>query len=228
MLSAIVLVLDVWAVHTSEAFRLYLRQKHPRIHLVYVPANCTSKLQVADVALQRPFKSHIRSQFNSWAAAQIKEQIAAGQEKVVGFADCFGMAKLKPLTLQWCIESWQRLCDEKSYVAQGWYKCCISLFDANDPQKRKNALAAVARKELDAHDVPDGLEADPQSESDPESDFDRGAEPEHDSNDEASELDTSKIINFGERRSARSRAPRQRFGGGVNPLQIVLTEDSES
>jgi hypothetical protein len=54
--SHIVLVLDVWAVHKSEEFRRFLRTHHPRIHLVFVPPNCTSKLQVADVILQRPFK----------------------------------------------------------------------------------------------------------------------------------------------------------------------------
>ena len=78
----IVLLLDVWSVHTSEEFRLWLRQKHPRIHLVYVPANCTSKLQPADVALQRPFKSHIRNQFTTWAASKLKEQITQGLERI--------------------------------------------------------------------------------------------------------------------------------------------------
>lgn len=218
--AAAILVLDVWAVHISQEFRMYMRQKHPRIHLIYVPANCTSKLQVADVALQRPFKSHIRELFNAWAASQIREQIAAGPDKVVGLRDSFGMAKLKPLVLQWCIESWQRLVDDKSYVAQGWYKCCASLFDVNDPQKRKDALSAVARQELDPHAVPSGEEADPGA-SDVE-------ESEHESNDDADELDTSKAINFGERRSARPPAPRQRFGGGVNPLQIAMSEDSDN
>ena len=60
----VILVLDVWSVHKSEEFRLFLRTHHPRIHLVFVPANCTSKLQVADVALQRPFKHAITRRFN--------------------------------------------------------------------------------------------------------------------------------------------------------------------
>lgn len=143
--AAIILLLDVWSLHTSEEFRMYLLQKHPRIHLVYVPANCTSRLQVADVTLQRPFKSHIRELFNSWAASQIKEQIASGPDKLVGFADCFGMAKLKPLVLHWCIDSWQRLSEDKSYVAQGWYKCCISLFDVNAGCCRTRWLLPHAR-----------------------------------------------------------------------------------
>ena len=35
--ACIILVLDVWSVHKSEEFRLFLRTKHPRIHLVYIP-----------------------------------------------------------------------------------------------------------------------------------------------------------------------------------------------
>jgi hypothetical protein len=54
--SHMVLVLDVWSVHKSEEFRKFLQEHHPNIHLVFVPPNCTSKLQVADVMLQRPFK----------------------------------------------------------------------------------------------------------------------------------------------------------------------------
>jgi hypothetical protein len=60
----IVLLLDVWSVHKGEPFRFFLRTHHPRIHLIFVPANCTSKLQVADVALQRPFKSSISRNFD--------------------------------------------------------------------------------------------------------------------------------------------------------------------
>jgi hypothetical protein len=201
---------------------MYLRQKHPRIHLVFVPANCTSKLQVADVTLQRPFKPRIREAqlFNNWAAQQTKEQIASGSDKLVGFAGCFKMALLKPLVLQWCIVSWQRLADDKVFVTQGWYKCCSSFFNVNDPQKRKAALAAVARKESHPHDVPSGIEDNPRD--DVESDYETDAS----GSDQDDKLDTSKTINFGDRRS--TRAPRQRFGGGINPLQIALTEDSEN
>ena len=41
--SHVVLVLDVWAVHKSEEFRMFIRMHYPRVHLVYVPPNCTSK-----------------------------------------------------------------------------------------------------------------------------------------------------------------------------------------
>ena len=40
---------------------------YPHIRLVYVPPNCTSQLQVANVILQRPFKHGLRKRFNEWA-----------------------------------------------------------------------------------------------------------------------------------------------------------------
>jgi len=45
------------------------------VHLVFVSVNCTSKLQVADVVLQRPFKHGIKKEFNEWVAQLITEQI---------------------------------------------------------------------------------------------------------------------------------------------------------
>lgn len=89
----ILLVLDCWAVHKSEEFRRWLRTQHPRIHLVFVPANCTSKLQVADVTLQRPFKATIRRCFEQWAAEEMRKQIASNE--IVGFGGVFKMATLE-------------------------------------------------------------------------------------------------------------------------------------
>ncbi len=117
--AAIILVLDVWAVHKSEEFRRFLRTHHPRIHLVFVPANCTSKLQVADVALQRPFKHGITHRFNQWVSGQIVKQIADGE--VTGLAEFLKMSTIKPLALQWCIESWQALRDNPALIVSGWH-----------------------------------------------------------------------------------------------------------
>ena len=130
----IILILDVWAVHKSEEFRLFLRTHHPRVRLVFVPANCTSKLQVADVALQRPFKCSIRRSFDSWAAEQLDQQISSN--RIVGLAEQFKMVNIKPLVLQWCISSWLELQQRKDVIANGWYSCCLSLYDVNSRDKR--------------------------------------------------------------------------------------------
>lgn len=207
----IILVLDVWAVHKSEEFRLFLRMKHPRIHLVFVPANCTSRLQVADVALQRPFKQGITSRFNQWAASLIAEQIA--DDKIVGLNDALKMSVIKPMALDWCIESWTELKERKDLILKGWQKCCLDLYDVNSPQKRTDALAAVIKKKLEMSYVPDEDEQDAESASEPEES-------------DGDELDVSQPRVFG-KQGIRIRAPAQRFGYQIASSAIMMTEDSE-
>lgn len=211
-LANIILVLDVWAVHKSEEFRRFLRTKHPRIHLVFVPANCTSKLQVADVALQRPFKHGITERFNQWAGEQIVEQIATDQQ--ISLAESLKMATIKPLALQWCIESWKQLKEQPELIVAGWYECCLSLFDVTDPSKRSKALVAVLEKKLEMTHLPDEDEQDAEAVSDNEEDS------------EDDELDISKQRVFG-KRGTRARVPSQPFGYQIATSQIAMTDDSE-
>ena len=199
----IILLLDVWSVHKSEEFRMFLRMQHPRIHLVFVPANCTSKLQVADVSLQRPFKHSITRRFNEWAVRQIKEQIAAGS--AVGVSELLKMSTLKPLALQWCIESWSVLKERRDLIVDAWQKCCLSLFNVMDPAKRIKAVAAVARQELEHTHVPaaDEVEQD-ESESEYEENSEDDMSSEHDV------LDVSQPRQFGSRQSQRRRTQAEK------------------
>ena len=207
-------------MHKSEEFRLFLRTHHPRIHLVFVPANCTSKLQVADVALQRPFKHAITRRFNEWAVRQIQDQIHA--ENVIGLAALLKMSTIKPLALQWCIDSWTVLKERRELITDAWQKCCVSLFNVMDPTKRIEAVAAVARQELEHTHVPAEVEDQHDtSESDDEGDSDAAEDEEQD------ELDVSQPREFGNRKSQRSRTQAAAFGYQLDSSAIVLTEDSE-
>jgi DDE superfamily endonuclease len=209
----IILVLDVWSVHKSEAFRRYLRYQHPRIHLVFVPANCTSKLQVADVVLQRPFKAAITHAFNEWAAEQVRVQLRAGV--AVGVANMLKMSNIKPLALEWCVTSWTSLWQRKQLVLDGWSACVLALFDVNDPEKRTEALVAVQNKELDHALVFDENEQDA-SDHDVSSDSD------------SDELDVSKARAIGPRKSTRESKPAAAFGYQISSQRIAMTEDSDN
>jgi predicted nucleic acid-binding Zn-ribbon protein len=191
---------------------MFLRNQHPRIHLVFVPANCTSKLQVADVALQRPFKHGVTSRFNEWAAQQIKQQIK--EENIVGLNESFKMATIKPLVLHWCVESWSALRERKQLILDGWQKCCTSLFNVMDPAKRVDAVAAVARRELEQTFVPEE-----------EEEFRDESEAEEEEEDE--ELDVTQERRFGERKGSRARTQAVAFGFQLDSSAIALTEDSE-
>lgn len=70
--------IDAYPVHTAQLFRTWLHAEFKgMLMLVYVPANCTSALQVADVAVNRPFKAKYTSEFNKY---QLQKFLAAPKE----------------------------------------------------------------------------------------------------------------------------------------------------
>ncbi len=199
------LLLDAWAVHKSAEFRDWMKREHPRIHLVYVPANCTSRLQLADVALQRPFKNCITQSFNAWAASTIAEQIRRGE--VAGISAQLGVAALKPLVLQWCVESWKGLRERKQLILDGWEQSCLSLFNINSEKRRTEAVELIALGRLDLKELPEESEPDGYAESD--------------SDGEADDLDTSKPRQFG-KQSTRERTQPKLFGYMIDPTRIEI------
>jgi hypothetical protein len=225
--SHMVLMLDVWSVHKGEPFRRFLRTHHPRVHLVFIPANCTSKLQVADVALQRPFKSSIRRSFDAWAAAVLHQQIM--EDGIVSLKEHFGMAKIKPLLLQWCVESWTSLQKNKLTILQGWGKCVTSLYDAHDPLKRMDAMREVALQELDPAVEPEGDELEEEDLEEEEEDVPVDMDIQT-SDEEKDVLDVSRPIAEPTRRGTRERKQPAAAAGSylINSQQIALTEDSEA
>lgn len=217
--SHIVLVLDVWTVHKSEEFRKFIRTHHPRVHLVYVPPSCTSKLQVADVILQRPFKHALRQEFNMWAAEILREQIRQGD--LLGLNPYLKMSVIKPLTLQWCVTAWNKMHGGREYIKMGWHTCVLSQYNVHDQAKRLLAVEEKARDELDANFVPEEEEGTTPSDCDSESDFD-------DIDDIKDVLDVMKQRQYGTRKSERKRPQTALFGYTLNSQQIAMTDDSES
>jgi hypothetical protein len=201
----ILLLLDAWAVHKSAEFRGWLKKEHPRIHLIYVPANCTSKLQLCDVALQRPFKSVITASFNEWAAQTIAAQIHCGE--ISDISAHLRMAALKPLVLQWCVESWKGLRERKELILDGWEQSCLTLFDITSEKRRREAVELIALNQLCMDELPEGTELDGDADSD--------------SGLEDDELDTSKPRQFG-KQSERVRKQTKLFGYMIDPTRVEI------
>jgi hypothetical protein len=64
LMQRMIWLIDYWLVHISAEFRGFMKENFPHILLLFVPANCTSKLQVMDVVFQRPFKHAIHQLYN--------------------------------------------------------------------------------------------------------------------------------------------------------------------
>jgi predicted nucleic acid-binding protein len=209
----IILILDVWAVHKSVEFRQYLRQ-HPNIHLVFVPPNCTSKLQVADVILQRPFKHGIQKCFNEWAAETLRVQYSAGA--ITGLNAHLKMKFIKPNILQWALQSWSQLNGPEGslYIQSGWKMCVSNFFDPLIPANQEIAVKEQLEGKLDFKWVPD------EDESEKEEDDDEGES----SDEEKDVLDVMKKKVEGMRKSSRVRKQPAAYGIQLQSNQISMVE----
>ena len=142
------------------------------------------------------------------------------QDNVIGLNDKLKMKTIKPLALEWCIESYKGMKERKQLVLDGWRQCCLGLFNVMDPEKRAEALVAVVEKKLDQAWVPVEDEQDKNS-SDEE-------EAEQESDDEEDELDVTKPVAVGERKSSRMRTQAKSHGYQLASSAILMTEDSEA
>ena len=162
------------------------------------------------VQLQRPFKSYITQCFNEWAAAAIAKQI--NEDTITGISAQLGMTSLKPLVLQWCIDSWKGLRERRQLILEGWERSCLHLFNINSEQRRRDAVELVALKTLNMEELPEGAEPDGNAELESE---------------DESELDITKPRQFG-KQSERARAQTKMFGYMLDPTRIEIdTEPTE-
>ena len=208
----VLLVLDVWSVHISMEFRAFLAEKHPYIHLVYIPPNCTSKLQVADVALNFPFKHGVKRRFNAWASMLVQQQIEAGS--ITGIKPLLGMANVKLQILEWALDSWNSLSKEKVLIQRGWHKCVVEHFDIESEEERKKAVREQVRHAVTPIDaIPEDKEEEP-AEYDSESD---------DEDAEKTERQIMKEKVYGERKSIRERKQAEAKGYMLNSSQLKFS-----
>ena len=216
--SRMILVLDAWSVHRSAEFRSWMAKNHPLMHLVFVPANCTSHLQVADVALQKPFKSKIRNRFSEWAATIIREQALNGE--ITGLRASLGIKELRPLVLEWVLHAWNHLASPagKEMILKGWFQCVHGHLNVLDLDSRKKAVESASKGEIKAYDfVPTADEPEHHGE-----DIWHG-----DSDAEDEELDLTKPKAEGERKSKRAKLHRQPQIGSymIDSSKIQLSDD---
>jgi len=117
------------------------------------------------------------------------------------------MAALKPLVLQWCVDSWNGLRERKQLILDGWSRSCLQLFDITSDKRRVEAVELAALNKLDIQALPDGEEHD-------------DAESEN-SDREEDELDITKPRQFG-RQSTREKATPKKFGYFVDPTRVEI------
>ncbi|KAL4443913.1 hypothetical protein ABPG75_011650 [Micractinium tetrahymenae] len=130
------LVLDLWSVHRSEAFRTWLASAHPWAKLVFIPGGCTGVAQPADVVLQRPIKAAIARDFNKWAADQVAADMHNGGN---GMLDTSTPALRERLPAS-LARVWVATAASSELISTGFDKCGITVSLDADVQRKVQEL----------------------------------------------------------------------------------------
>lgn len=77
-----ILLLDAWRVHISKEFISWMRQKYPYILLLYIPARCTSKLQIVDLVVNYKLKSLAIQAFEDYIFQGIEKQLKENERRL--------------------------------------------------------------------------------------------------------------------------------------------------
>jgi hypothetical protein len=132
-------IIDCWSVHIGEEFRDFMAEKHPEIRLLYVPANCTGRMQPADLSGQKELKAAIRALGTKYASARVRERLLEleglppdeRKEAIdAGVKIDTSIMALKPLLPRWHLWAMRRL-EKKGTLLKGWEKA--RLLEAFDP-----------------------------------------------------------------------------------------------
>jgi hypothetical protein len=211
-----ILLLDCWSVHKSKEFREFIRKYYDNILLVFIPPNCTSKLQVADVALNYSFKHGIKYRYDEWAGLEIYKQLVAKRNQLKLET---GMLIIKPLLLNWATESWRLLENRGDLIMKGWFKCMDSILDPFNTEVQNKAMTKMIQGQLEAYGfVPDLNEPDPDNAYWEGESSDSGSE---------DELDILKRRIEGTRKSNRNKTETKPAFGNATIRTDQIESDSD-
>lgn len=114
-----VLQYDLYKVHVAEEFVSWLKETYPFIRLNIIPAGCTSKVQIADVVLNRAFKARMKASFMEHASNEVMEQMRAGVASKDIVHD-LTLCKLKPLIVGWLLVAFEHLQQLRPVVREAY------------------------------------------------------------------------------------------------------------
>jgi hypothetical protein len=222
----VLLILDVWHVHISSAFRSWLEQQFPHYHLRFIPPNCTSELQVADVALNHPLKHAVKKRFNEYVAQTVDAAMRqpTDTERCAKLKQMLLMSELKPRLLSWVAEAWQLLSQEKILIFKGWKRCVLDLYDVRNATLREKAYNEAKEQQVDSDN---GVPADAEA-AEEHKDVEQASESDEENDSSDDEKPTRQVMKeriFGDRRSSRQRKEPERLGLLLRTDQLQIVPD---
>ena len=115
-------IFDTFKGQTTPNFLQILEDNN--ILVVEVPPNCTDRLQPLDLAVNKPLKYQMKSQFHQWYSEEVEKRIkssATDDEKLIDLK----LSRLKPLGLKWLVEACSYL-EMNDFIKNGFLEAGIT------------------------------------------------------------------------------------------------------
>ena len=87
------------------------------IFYVYVPANCTDRLQPMDISINKAAKEFMRNKFSLWYADEVEKRLGHSEETV---PIDLKMSTMKPLGAQWLVSLFDYISSNRSLILNGF------------------------------------------------------------------------------------------------------------
>ena len=112
-------VFDVFAAHRVNSFLTKLERAGIKVKLI--PGGCTRELQPLVLSGNAQFKDAVKTQFVSWYANQISDQLKCGKSVEECDVD-HKLTAVKPANARWIISAWEKLKVQTNVIKTGWYR----------------------------------------------------------------------------------------------------------
>ena len=113
---------DCFKGQTTPDMIALLESQH--IISVFVPANCTDKLQPMDISINKPMKDEMKKKFHAWYTDQVCKQIQEGVP-LENVKVATPTSIIKHESTNWMMQSWQALQQRPEMAINGFRRAGI-------------------------------------------------------------------------------------------------------
>ena len=108
-------IYDVFKCQLTDDISSLLTKNN--IFYVYVPANCTDRLQPMDININKAAKEFMRNKFSLWYADEVEKRLGHSEETV---PIDLKMSTMKPLGAQWLVSLFDYISSNRSLILNGF------------------------------------------------------------------------------------------------------------
>ena len=106
---------------TANVLQL-LEENH--VDIVFVPPNCTDRLQPLDLSVNKPGKDFLRDKFQQWYSDKVFDQLCKNEASLEPIK--FPLQVMKPLGAQWIMELHAHMLTKPEIIKNGFQAAGIT------------------------------------------------------------------------------------------------------